>query len=312
MIGVLTSRSLARLAAAAFVCLVTFASPVRAQIRGLYTPGTSATNSGELPEAGLTYVLAVQVYSFDELKGADGEPLPANLTASVFYAQNLFVWVSDFKIFGGTYAASANLPIANSSLTLVKFGALQAGFGLSDSDYSPLTLGWQWSRADIQASYGFVVPTGRFQPGASDNTGGGYWAHTPSTGQTVYLTADKATAVSAYELYEFHGTQKNTGIRPGQTFNIDYSVTQMLPLTRDKGTLLQIGLVGYGQYQTTDHRGVTAIAARTHYMVNALGIAADVMVPDRQIDVGVKYLQEFANRATVQGHSLQITAGVTF
>jgi hypothetical protein len=47
-------------------------------------------------------------------------------------------------------------------------------------------------------------------------------------------------------------------------------------------------------------------------MVNALGIAADVMVPDRQIDVGVKYLQEFANRATVEGHSLQITAGMTF
>jgi len=312
MIAVRTSHGPARLAAVSFVCLLAFASPVRAQVRGLYTPGMSATNSGELPEAGLTYVAAVQAYSFDELKGADGERLPVNLTTSVFVAQNVLVWVSDFKIFGGTYAASANLPIANTSLTLVRFGALQAGSGLSDSDYSPLTLGWQWSRADIQASYGFVVPTGRFHPEASDNTGGGYWAHIPSAGQTVYLTADKATAVSAYEQYEFHGTQKNTGIRPGQTFNIDYSITRMLPLTRDKGTLLQIGLAGYGQYQTTDHRGVTAIAAGTRYMVNALGIVADVMVPDRQIDVGVKYLQEFANRATVQGHSLQITAAVTF
>jgi hypothetical protein len=312
MIAVRPSRSLASLAGCSFVCLLTFASPVRAQVRGLYTPGMSATNSGELPEAGLTYVAVVQAYSFDELKGADGDQLPVNLTTSVFVAQNVFVWVSDFKIFGGTYAASANLPIANTSLTLVRFGALQAGSGLSDSDYSPLTLGWQWSRADIQASYGFVVPTGRFHAGASDNTGGGYWAHIPSAGQTVYLTADKATGVSAYEMYEFHGTQKHTDLRPGQTFNIDYSITQMLPLTRDRGTLLQIGLAGYGQYQTTDHRGVTAVAARTHYMVNALGIAADVMVPDRQIDVGVKYLQEFANRATVEGHSLQITAGMTF
>src|SRR6476620_478119 len=124
MIGLPTSRSLARLAAVSLVCLLTLASPVRAQVRGLYTPGMSATSSGELPEAGLTYVAAVQVYSFDELKGADGEPLPVNLTASVFYAQNLFVWVSDFKILGGTYAASANLPIANASLTSVRFGAL--------------------------------------------------------------------------------------------------------------------------------------------------------------------------------------------
>jgi len=68
MIGLLTSRSRARLAAVSFVCLLTFASPLRAQVRGLYTPGMSATNSGELPEAGLTYVAAVQAYSFDELK----------------------------------------------------------------------------------------------------------------------------------------------------------------------------------------------------------------------------------------------------
>jgi hypothetical protein len=128
----------------------------------------------------------------------------------------------------------------------------------------------------------------------------------------VYLSADKTTAVSAYEMYEFHGTQKHTDIRPGQTFNIDYSFTQMLPLTPDKGTLLQIGLVGYGQYQTTGHKGVTAMAAGTHYTVNALGIAAGVTAPERQIEVGVKYLKEFANEATVQGHSLQITAGVTF
>jgi len=315
MIGVLTSRSLARLAAVAFVCLLTFASPVRAQVRGLYTPGMSATNSGELPEAGLTYVAVVQAYSFDGLKGADGEQLPVNLTTSAFFVQNFFLWVSEFKVFGGTYAASANLPIANTSLTLVRFGALQAGSGLSDSDYSPLTLGWHWSRADIQAGYGFVVPTGRFHVGASDNTGGGYWAHIPSAGQTVYLTADKVTAVSAYEMYEFHGTQKNTGIRPGQTFNVDYSITQLLPLTPDRGTLLQIGLAGYGQYQMTDHRGGgidAAIAARTHYTVNALGITAGVAVPERKIDVGVKYLKEFANEATVQGQSLQINAGVTF
>ena len=315
MIGVLTSRRLARLAAVSFVCLGTFASPVRAQTRGLYTPGMSATNSGALPEAGLTYIAAVQSYSFDTLKGADGEQLPVDLTTSVFVEQNLLVWVSDFKILGGAYAASANLPIATTSLTLVRFGALQAGSGLSDSDYSPLTLAWQWSRADIQAGYGFVVPTGRFQAGASDNTGGGYWAHIPSAGQTVYLTTNKATAASAYEMYEFHGTQKSTGVRPGQTFDIDYSVTQMVPLTRDKGTLVQFGLVGYGQYQTTDHTGGNvneAIAARTHYKVNALGIAASVVVPERKIEVGVKYLNEFANEATVQGYSLQITAAMTF
>ena len=183
------------------------------------------------------------------------------------------------------------------------------------SGHAPFTLCWQRSRADIQVGYGFIAPTGRFHQGASDNTGGGYWGHILSTGQTVYLTGNKATAVSAYEVYEFHGTQKDTDVHPGQTFDIDYSVTQMLPLKQDKRTLLQIGLVGYGQYQTTDHSGGNAIpeiAARTHYRVNALGAAAGIVVPERKVNVGVKYLKEFANQATVQGHSLQIVAGVTF
>lgn len=309
------SRRLTIAVAVSAVCLLAYAGPAHAQIRGLYAPGMNATNSGVLPEAGLTYVALVQPYTFDELKAPDGDKLPVSLTTSVFVEQNLFMWVSDFTILGGTYAAFADLPIANTSLTLVRFGALQAGSGLGDSYYSPLTLGWQRSRADIQANYGFVVPTGRFHAGASDNTGSGYWGHMLSTGQTVYLTANKATAISAYEVYEFHGTQEDTDVHPGQTFDIDYSVTQMLPLTQDKSTLLQVGLVGYGQYQTTDHSGGNvnpAIAAATHYKVNALGVAAGVVVPQRKVNVGVKYLKEFANEATVEGHSLQITAAVTF
>ena len=31
-------------------------------------------------------------------------------------------------------------------------------------------------------------------------------------------------ALSAFEMYEFHGTQSGTQIRPGQTFDLDYSL----------------------------------------------------------------------------------------
>jgi hypothetical protein len=305
-------RRLGLIAALSLVCLLVHAESGRAQIRGLYAPGMNATNSGVLPETGLTYLAFVQPYSFDELKAPDGEKLPVNLTTSVFVAQNLFLWVSDHTILGGTYAAFADLPIANTSLTLVRFGALQAGSGLGDSYYSPFTLGWQRSRADIQAGYGFIAPTGRFHQGASDNTGSGYWGHILSTGQTVYLTGNKATAVSAYEVYEFHGTQKDTEVHPGQTFDIDYSITQMLPLTHDKHTLLQVGLVGYGQYQTTDTTRPLLNVRDTRYKVNALGGTAGVVLPERKVSVNVKYFKEFSNEATVEGHSLQIAAGVTF
>jgi hypothetical protein len=156
-----------------------------------------------------------------------------------------------------------------------------------------------------------MAPTGRFEPNATDNTGSGYWGNLLTAGQTFYVTASKGTAVSAYEAYEFHGTQKDTDVHPGQTFDIDYSVTQMLPLTHDKHTLLQVGLVGYGQYQTTDTTR-PLITDPTHYQVNALGATAGVVLPERKVSVNVKYFKEFSNEATVQGHSLQIGAGVTF
>ena len=39
-------------------------------------------------------------------------------------------------------------------------------------------------------------------------------------------------------------------VHPGQTFNLDYSLTHTFPLQR--ALRLQLGLVGYGQWQTTD------------------------------------------------------------
>jgi hypothetical protein len=59
-------------------------------------------------------------------------------------------------------------------------------------------------------------------------------------------------------MYEFHGTQQSALIHPGQTFNLDYSLTQVFPLP---GNLrLQLGLVGYDQWQTTDKSGPTITA----------------------------------------------------
>ena len=294
------------------VCLLTQALPARAQIRGLYTPGMAATNSGVLPSAGLTYQALFQPYSFDEAKAADGRHLPGNGKASVLVDQNIFLWVSKLTVLGGTYAAMADLPVANTSLTAVRFGALAGGSGFADSYFSPFTLGWHQPRADLQAGYGFMAPTGRFSPGADDNTGGGYWGNFLTAGQTVYATASKGTAISAYEVYEFHTTQKDTDLHPGQTFDIDYSVTQMLPLTHDKHTLLQLGIVGYGQYQTTDSTRPLITTTDTPYRVNALGASAGVVLPERKVSVDVKYFKEFSNEATVEGHSLQISAGVTF
>ncbi|HKR59069.1 MAG TPA: transporter [Pyrinomonadaceae bacterium] len=299
---------------AVFVAIVVH-QPAQAQVRGQYPPGTFATNSGVLPEPGVTYLNIFQLYSFNELKGPNGENLPVSADVSVLDDQNIFIWVSKKKILGANYALLADLPITNNSLTSARFGALAGGSGFADSYYQPITLGWHLARADIQAGYGFTAPTGRFNAGAPNNVGSGYWGNDLVAGVTVYLTKNKGTAVSAFQMYEFHGTQKDTDIRPGQTYDIDYSLTQVIPLQKNMKTLLQVGLIGYGQYQTTDRSGpgvIPAVAANTHYKVNALGVTGNIILPERKAIFGFKYFNEFSNSSTVQGYSFQISGGITF
>jgi hypothetical protein len=77
---------------------------------------------------------------------------------------------------------------------------------------------------------------------------------------------------------------------------------------------LQVGLAGYGQYQTTDKRGpaITAAEAGAHYKVNSFGFAANAIFPGRKASIGIKYFHEFECRSTYQGYTLQISGAITF
>jgi len=294
------------------ICVVSL--PAVAQVRGVYPLGMSATNSGVTPESGISYVNQFLFYSRNQAKGPNGEVLATGQN-SVMMDMNSVVWVSKWKldILGGpVFSMSATIPIANNSLTSDIEGGISGGGGLADSYYQPLILGWRAKRADIRAVYGFLAPSGRFNVGANNNVGSGYWTHAFSSGQTFYLTDNRTTAVSAFQMYEIHTTQQGTQIHPGATLNLDYSLTHVFPLQRDLN--LQLGLVGYEQWQLTDKTGpgVTLAQSSAHYWVNALGFTTSLILPPRKVSVGVKYFKEFEDRSTFQGYSLQITAGIKF
>src|SRR5437867_9917531 len=202
--------------------------------------------------------------------------------------------------------------LANNSLTSDVEGGISGGGGLADSYYQPFILGWRKKRADIRAVYGFLAPSGRFHAGESNNVGSGYWTHAFSSGQTFYLNANRRTAISMFQMYEIHTTQQGTQIHPGDTLNLDYSLTHVLSLQHDLN--LQVGLVGYEQWQLTDKTGpsITPAQSSAHYRVNALGFGSSLMLPARRASVGVKYFKEFGDRSTFQGYSLQITASIKF
>lgn len=289
-------------------------APSQEQVRGVYPLGMNATNSGVTPESGLTYANQFLFYARDELKGTRGEILATGQN-SVLMDLNSLVWVSteELPVLGNPkFSASATLPLANNSLSSDAQGAINGGGGFADSYYQPFILGWRKERVAIRAVYGFLAPTGRFEAGGTNNVGSGYWTHTLSSGQTLYLANDKSTSISAFEMYELHTTQHGTNIHPGQNLNIDYSFTHTLGLRKD--LRLQVGITGYEQLQTTNKSGPTISAAQAaaHYVVNALGFASNVISPDRNVSVGIKYFKEFSNNSTFQGYSMQISGALRF
>ena len=187
---------------------------------------------------------------------------------------NTLTWASAERILGARYSASATLPFAKNDLTSDIEGQLSGGGGFADSYYMPFILGWNTERADVRAMYGFLAPTGRFAAGANNNVGSGYWTHALSSGQTFYLTGDKRLIFSAFQMYEFHTTQEGTGVHPGQTFDLDYSL--MGSVRRSARLALQMGVTGYEARQTTAKVGpnITPEESAERYAVNALRICA--------------------------------------
>jgi hypothetical protein len=288
------------------------ASVADAQVRGVYPTGMSATNAGVMPEAGLTYANLFIFNARDESKGPDSEVV-ATGTNAVMIDLNTFVWVSRDTLFGGArFSAAATVLVSNNSLASDTAGQLSAGGGFADFYFQPFILGWTTDRVAIRTAYGVLAPTGRFNADASDNVGSGYWTHAPSIGVTLILTKDKTTTLSAFYMHEFHTVQEGTGIHPGQTADIDYSITRTVRINDE--AQLQLGVIGYGQWQTTDKTGptITTTQGSAHYQVNALGFASNVVLPARGVSLGLKYFKEFSNRSTFEGYTLQIAGAVTF
>ena len=295
------------------VLIWSWAPAAQAQNRGVYPLGLSAINSGVSAEPGLTYNNSFLFYSRSEQKGANGEVL-ATGQQSVLLDMNTLLWASTGEIAmlgGARFSSAVTIPIANNSLSSSAKGAISGGGGLGDFYFQPVILGWRTERLDIRGILGFLAPTGKFNPDATDNVGNGYWTPVLAAGQTFYLSGDKATTLSAFEMYEFHSTQSGTQIHPGQTFDLDYSLMRAFTFPDSR---LQVGLVGYGAWQTTAKTGpdITPAEQAQRYRVNALGAGLNFVLPARKVTLSLKYFDEFSNQWTYQGYSLQISAGVGF
>lgn len=304
-------KRLGPLFVAGVITLVVLAAgaTVDAQQKGQYLPGTCGLNSGIQAGPGFTYSNLFTCYKADKLKGADGETIPTVGDAGLYVDQNLFIYVTKYKVLGANIGFMLDVPIANASLTAPVLGLTGGGIGIADIYVEPLNLGWHLKHADIKAAYGFMAPTGRYNDGATDNIGSGYWGHLLSLSGTYYLDKTRTWSISTNGVFEVHQQKKDSVMTPGRTFTFEYGVGKMLPVGKQ---LLQLGLIGYGQWQVSDNGGGVLANTRGRYGVAAIGPEVTLIVPRHKLSLTFRYEPELYAASRIQGSTFVFSGALSF
>jgi hypothetical protein len=294
--------------------LLSVAVPLPAQQKPQWMPGQVGLNAGIQPSPGFSYSNITVGYYSGTFNGPQGKAIPATGSYNVWAAESLLIYVPHFTFFGGHLGAMAILTPASGSLDAdlqipsagnANLSGAAGGSGLADFFVQPFTLAWHLPRADIQVADGLMCPTGRYSPGATNNVGTGYLGNHQMTGTTLYITKNKATSANLFTDWEVHGSRPgtyNTSKTPGQAFTDEWGFGQVLPLKKNFSQLLQVGVIGYDQWQITANGGTVPVGSTgltaparllPYYQVHAAGVQATYIMPAKNLSLNFKYEHEY-------------------
>jgi len=299
-----------------------FGSIVFAQQKPQWMPGQVGLNAGILPPSGFTYANITINYAADTFNGPKGNAIPATGTYDVWAIENLFYYVLHPPVLHGNLGfmimfptpATGSLDADITNLNFPNLSAAGGGSGLADLWIQPLNLGWHLKRADIQVMDAFMIPTGRYSPGATNNVGTGYFGNHFMTGTTFYITKNKGTSANLFTDWEVHGSRSgvnNTSKTPGQAFTMEWGVGQVLPLKKNLTQLLQLGVVGYDQWQVTANGGTASVenvivpaSIIPFYSVHAVGGQINYILTPKNLSLYFKYYSEYKAFSHTLGNSI--------
>ncbi len=289
-----------------------------------WAPGQVGMNAGILPDPGFTYANITIDYGASQFNGSNGKPIPVTGNYSVWAVENAFYYVPNFKFLGGnlgymvlfptpaTGSLAGEVPIPATGAPNLKLAA--GGSGLADLYVQPFSVGWHLKRADLLVADALMFPTGRYVPGATNNVGLGYVGNHLQTGSTLYITKNKATSANLFTDWEAHGSRQgtdNTYKTPGQAFTMEWGLGQVLPLKKDFTCLLQLGVVGYDQWQITANGGqapvgpiIAPASLLPYYSVHAIGGQGTLIFPKRHLSLYVKGYHEYLASSHLLGTNI--------
>lgn len=316
---------------AVLACICLGASSALAQQKPQWLPGQMGLNAGIMPDPGVTYINMDVNYDAGTFNGPGGKAVPVSGTYNIWAIENIFYFVPGQKFLGANLGFAVMYPTAvngNLNADLTRFPNLTAtagGEGITDLFVEPFSLGWHLRRADILVGDWIMYPTGRYLPGATNNLGTGYYGNHLTSGTTVYITKNKGTSANLFTDWEVHGARagtNNTYKTPGQAFTDEWGAGQVLPLKKDMSQLLQLGIVGYDQWQVTPNTGTISVGGIilpasaspnfAAYSVHAFGGQMNYIIPAKHFTLFAKYYHEYTSYSHTLGTTIVFGGGWTW
>jgi hypothetical protein len=279
-----------------------------AQLNGQNIKGDAGLKSGSQAPPGTYVAIPLWFYTADAVKDREGaELLTGSLDAALFGAA-LNV-VTTRKLLGANYGFLVVLPWANNRVQGVEDFDSNPGTGLTDMFIQPINLGWHMPRADATVGYGLYVPTGRYEDGASNNTGLGQWAQEILLGTTVYLNEQRTVHAATAATFNFFSKKKDSDTKVGNILNLEGGLGADF-----LGGGLTAGLAYYGIFKLTDDQfdsRLGSVLIRGKNRVWGLGPEVTLALATKRAVYGfvtVRYQWELAARTSTEGAAWNIMA----
>ena len=134
------------------------------------------------------------------------------------------------------------------------------------------------------------------------------WGNNIVSGTTLYLTRSKGTTANLATDWEIHGQKEGSNITPGQAFTVEWGIGQYVPLDKEGKKILELGVVGYDQWQVTANGGTLApgvsASIAPYYSVHGIGVQTNFIMPPHGLSFFFKYEPEYLARARPQGRTI--------
>jgi hypothetical protein len=158
-----------------------------------------------------------------------------------------------------------------------------------------VTLCWALTNFDLTFSYGFAAPTGRYNTGADDNVGLGFWTHQFQGYGYYYPSPSKATALMLALTYELNGKIKDADVNPGNRLSLEWGLSQYLT------EQFEVTVQGGHNWQISDDSGSDVYWDPSfHDRKNTIAFGGSFWPWPDWLNISLKYAFDFGARGRLE------------